>query len=380
MDNTLVPPTSTRAFGLAATGTCVRREDRTSMASTPESAALRTRLLDLLQGYRATCIIVTAIKLGVLEHLRAGPASVQELADHLGADRSSLQRFLRAIEVVGLVEPLANAVALSEMGRLLIDPDAGLRDRAILTREEYLPAWLELGHSVMTGEPAFPAVFGMNVWEHRKSHPELGECFDRAMADLHARARRSVLGAYDFSSCRLVVDVGGGRGALMAEILQQYPDARGLVFDQPQVVPGAQQLLAGAGVLDRCQVAGGSFLESVPADGDVYILQYILHDWDDGNCATILHNCRAAMRPSSALLVVENIVPEGARPADFVTMLDLHMMVMLGGRERTLSEYRSLLRSAGLDVERCVSGHTNAEVIVATPEGAVRPDVGPGAG
>ena len=199
------------------------------------------------------------------------------------------------------------------------------------------------------------------------------------MADLHARARRSVLGAHDFSGSRLVVDVGGGRGALMAEILQQYPDARGVLFDQPQVVEGAQTLLATAGVLSRCRITGGSFFESVPADGDVYILQYILHDWDDGNCATILRNCRAAMRPSSVLLVVENIVPDGARPADFVTILDLHMMVMLGGRERTVSEYRSLLQSAGLQFQRCVSGHTNAEVIVATPDGAERPNVGPGA-
>ena len=335
---------------------------------TPESAAQRTRLLDLLQGYRATCIVVTAIELGVLEPLRAGPASASELGDKLGAHLPSLQRFLRALEVVGLVEQVANGVALTSMGRLLIDPDAGLHDRAVLTEAEYLPAWLDLRHSVMTGEPAFPAVFGMSVWEHRRANPELGARFDRAMADLHARARRSVLGAYDFSGSRLVVDVGGGRGALMAEILKQYPQARGVVFDQPHVVEGARPLLADAGVLDRCRIEGGSFLDSVPADGDVYILQYILHDWDQASCETILRNCRAAMRASSVLLVVENILPEGARPADFVTMLDLHMMVMLGGRERTRSEYRSLLQAAGLGLERCVSGHTNVEVIVATPQ------------
>jgi O-methyltransferase domain/Dimerisation domain len=324
---------------------------------TPESsAALRAHLLALLQGFRATCIVATAIKLGVLDHLRAGPASAQELADQLGAHRSSLWRFLRALEVLGLVEPRANGVALTTMGRLLLDPDAGLRERAILTSEEYLPAWLELGHSVMTGEPAFPAVFGMNVWEHRKAHPELGECFDRAMADQQARARRSVLAAYDFSGSRLVVDVGGGRGALMA-----------------------QAVLAAAGVLDRCRVAGGSFLDTVPAEGDVYILQYILHDWDDRDCATILRNCRAAMGPSGALLVVENIVAEGALPAELLAMLDLHMMVMLGGRERTLSEYRSLLHSAGLELRRCVPGRTSAEIIVASPDGAEHPSVGPAA-
>ena len=335
---------------------------------TTEPAALRTRLLGLLQGFRATCLIVTAIKLGVLEHLRAGPASAQELADHLGAQRSSLQRFLRALEAVGLVEPRASGFALTSMGQMLLDSDAGMRERAILTSEEYVPAWLELGHSVMTGEPAFPAVFGMNVWEHRKSHPDLGECFDRAMAEQQIHGRRSLRSAYDFSGCGVVVDVGGGRGALIAEILQQYPNARGLVFDQPHVVAGAQALLAAAGVLDRCRIAGGSFFDSVPTDGDVYILQYILHDWDDSHCATILRNCRAAMRPSSVLLLAENIVPEGARPADFVTMLDLHMMVMLGGRERTLSEYRSLLRSAGLELQRSPSGHTNAELIVAVPD------------
>lgn len=335
---------------------------------TPESAAQRTRLLDLLQGYRATCVIVTAIKLGVLEHLRAGPASAQQLADHLGAHPSSLQRFLRALEVVGLVEPRANGVALTSMGQLLLNPDAGMRERTILTGEEYMPAWRELGHSVMTGEPAFPAAFGMNVWEHRKSHSELGECFDRAMAEQQARASRSVLGAYDFSGARVVVDVGGGRGGLMADILRQYPNANGVLFDQPHVVEGAPALLAAAGVLDRCRIAGGSFFDSVPAEGDVYILQYILHDWDDSRCATILRNCRAAMRPSSVLLVAENIVPEGARPPDFVTMLDLHMMVMLGGRERTLAEYRSLLRSTGLELQRCASGHTGAEVIVAVSD------------
>jgi len=339
--------------------------------------ALAARVLYLLQGYRASCVIATAVKMGLLDQLDAGPLSVDELAKRLQAHGTSLQRFLHALEALGVVESRANAVGLAPAGRLLVDPRAGLRERAILSAEEYMPAWVKLGESVLTGEPVFPAAFGMNVWEHRKTHPELDESFNRSMAGQQTSARSSVLDAYDFSSCRLIVDVGGGSGALIADILQQYPDAKGLLFDQPHVVERAQAVLAAAGVLGRCRVAGGSFLDSVPTGGDVYILQYVLHDWSDTDCATILRHCRQAMGPSSALLLVENIVPEGAPPSKNLAMLDLHMMVMLGGRERTSSEYRSLLRSAGLEVRRCVPGRPYPEVIVASRDDAEVPSVDP---
>src|SRR5439155_14217511 len=214
--------------------------------------ALAGRMLRLVQGYRASCVIATAVKLGLLDQLNAGPMSVDELAKRLRAHGSSLRRFLNALEALGFVESQGSGVRLAQAGRLLVDPESGLRERAILSAEEYIPAWVKLGESVMTGEPAFPAAFGMNVWEHRKAHPELDESFNRAMADLQARARSSVLDMYDFSSCGLVVDVGGGSGALIADILQRYPDATGLVFDQPHVVVRAQAVLAAAGVLDRC--------------------------------------------------------------------------------------------------------------------------------
>jgi hypothetical protein len=344
----------------------------------PGSAeALAGRMLRLVQGYRASCVIATAVKLGLLDQLDAGPVGVDELAKRLQAHGASLRRFLHALEALGVVESRANGVGLAPAGRLLVDPRSGLRERAILSAEEYMPAWVKLGDSVMTGEPVFPVAFGMNVWEHRKAHPELDESFNRAMADLQARARSSVLDAYDFSGGRLVVDVGGGSGALIADILQQYPDARGLLFDQPHVVARAQAVLAEAGVLGRCRIAGGSFLDSVPTGGDVYILQYVLHDWSDTDCATILRQCRAAMGPSSALLVVENIVPEGAPPSESLAMLDLHMMVVLGGRERTSSEYRSLLRSAGLEVRRCVPGRPYPEVFIALRDDAQVASVGP---
>jgi hypothetical protein len=253
------------------------------------------------------------------------------------------------------------------MGQFLQDADAGVRERVILVGEEYLPAWQNLRHSVMTGETAFEHVFGVDAWEHRRRRAELSECLNRTMADDQTRTGRSIPAAYDFSTSRLVVDVGGGQGALIAEILAEYPQPTGLVFDQPHVVAGASGVLAAAGVQKRCQVVGGSFFESVPRGGDTYILQHVLHNWTDERCEAILRNCRAAMDAASVLLVVENIMPDDSDPTEHLVMLDLHMMVMLGGRERTRSEYRSLLRSTGLDLVRSVSTRAKTEILVAMP-------------
>jgi hypothetical protein len=332
-----------------------------------ESSSDRERLLDLLHGYRATCLIVAALELGLLDELHAAPVNEELLAARLGAHRPSLRRFLRALEVIGLAEHQAAGVALTALGRLLLDAGAGVRERAILVGQEYMPAWQELRHAVLTGETAFEHVFGVNAWEHRKRRPELNECLNRTMADDQLRSGRSIPAAYDFSASGLIVDVGGGEGALLAEILAQYPQPTGLAFDQHHVAAGASRVLAAARVQNRCRVVGGSFFESVPAGGDTYILQHVLHNWTDERCEAILRTCRAAMNAGSVLLVVENIMPEDAEPTEHLVMLDLHMMVMLGGRERTRSEYRSLLRSAGFDLVRSVNTLAKTEILVATP-------------
>jgi orsellinic acid C2-O-methyltransferase len=272
--------------------------------------------------------------------------------------------------LVGLVEHHAAGICLTSMGRLLLEGDAGVRERAMLVGEEYLPAWQDLRYSVITGKPAFENGFGITAWEHRRQHPELNECMNRTMADDHRRSGHSISAAYDFSECRLVVDVGGGQGALIAEILMHCPHTDGLVFDQPHVVEGAGGILSAAGVQDRCRVVAGSFFESVPAGGDTYILQHILHDWNDERCEAVLRNCRAAMSAASSLLVIENIMPDDADPVERLVMLDLHMMVMLGGRERTRSEFRAMLRRAGLELVRSVSARAQTEILVATPSGA----------
>jgi hypothetical protein len=330
-----------------------------------ESSSDRTRLIDLIHGYRATCMIVAAIELGLFDALRDAPVGEDLLAGRLRAHRPSLQRLVRGLAVLGLVERRPAGVGLTAMGRLLVDADAGVRERALLAGAEYLPAWQGLRHGVATGGTAFDHAFGMSAWEHRQRHPDLNACLNRTMADDQARSGRAIACACDFSRFRLVVDVGGGQGALIAEILTRWPQPAGLVFDQPHVVAGAAEVLAAAGVQGRCRVVGGSFFESVPAGGDAYVLQHILHNWPDERCAAILRNCRAAMAAGSVLLVVENIVPDDADPTAHVAMLDLHMMVMLGGRERTRGEFRSLLQAAGFELAHCVSTHAAVEMLEA---------------
>ncbi len=333
----------------------------------PTFSDVPVRLHELVHGYRTTCVIVAALELGLIEALRAAPVAEAHLAKRLDAHEASLKRFLRALSSLDVIEYRPEGVALTTSGRLLLEGDAAMRERAILARDEYLHAWLRLSHSVKTGDPAFDHVFGMSAWEHRRRNPELNECMNRTMADDHSRARGAIAEAYDFSNCRLVIDVGGGHGALLAEILGRHPRSKGLLFDQPHVVAGATNLLGQAGVLERCEIVGGSFFDRVPSGGDLYLLQRVLHDWSDPHCKAILHNCRAAMEPGTTLLVIENLIPDRDEPSANLVMVDLHMMAMLGGRERTSGEYRSLLEASGFELVRSLSARGNAEILVAMP-------------
>jgi len=331
------------------------------------------RLLELLDGYRATCLIVAALQLGVIEQL---PASEADLASVLGAHRPSLRRFLRGLRTLGLVEERGDRFELTATGRLLLADASGARDMGLLIGGEYLPAWGRLRHSVLSGEPAFEQVFGRSVWRHRQEHPELGACFDRFMLGVQRRTLRAVLRAFDFSDRGLVVDVGGGRGQLLAGILTKHSGASGILFDQPHVVEEAEGVLEAAGVRERCRRIGGSFLDSVPEGGDVYLLQHVLHDWDDDRCRIILRNCRAAMPDRSTLLIVESALPNGPPDAALV-MRDLHMLVVLGGRERTRGEYAELLASSGFEVARWSREHGDTDVIEARPAGPPHAASGP---
>jgi O-methyltransferase domain/Dimerisation domain len=306
-------------------------------------------LLGLVNGYQVSQAIHVAATLGIADLLKNGPRSSDDLAVATGTHAGSLYRLLRALASVGVFrEDADRRFALTLLGDgLRSDAPEPIGPWAVfIGQPEHQRAWGHLLHSIQTGENAFQHVHGVNVWEYRARSPEAGAIFDRAMTGLSRGVTDAVLNAYDFAQFACVVDVGGGQGALLAAILTKHPSMRGVLFDQPQVVAGAEQVLRAAGVADRCQVGGGDFFEAVPDGGDAYVLKSILHDWEDEQATAILRTCRRAIGPNGKLLVIEReISPPNEDPrAKFV---DLLMLVSAGGRERTRKEWAVLFAAGG---------------------------------
>jgi hypothetical protein len=227
---------------------------------------------------------------------------------------------------------------------LATDAEGSLAAQAIFIGRPYVhEAFSHLTDTIQTAGSAFLALHGENAWEWRAHEPLESAIFDRAMAGISAAVAPVLAEAYDFTGVGTLVDVGGGSGALLAAILRRYPDLHGVLFDQAHVVSAAPEVLGAAGVADRCEIVGGSFFDFVPK-GDAYLMKSILHDWDDASAARILRSVRAAARPDARLFVVEPVVGppnEGLNGK----LSDLHMLVMLGGRERAIDEWSQLLGS-----------------------------------
>jgi hypothetical protein len=235
--------------------------------------------------------------------------------------------------------------------------------------EHHLLAWLHLDHSVRTGERAFDFVFGMRPWEYYTTHPAEAAIFDRAMSSITGPVSTAVAEAYDFSRVHVVADIGGGDGTLLTQILRRHASVRGLLFDLPDVVERAREKLDAAGLLDRCEIVGGSFLDWVPPGADLYLMKSIIHDWEEPFVGTILEHCRAALGASGApLLLIERVLPEKIGPEAMDDLLgDLDMLANPGGQERTESEYAALLRSAGFRLDRVIPTPTPFKVLESLP-------------
>jgi hypothetical protein len=324
-----------------------------SAPSSPPPLSLSDQLLMLASGAWVSQMIHVAAELGVADHLISGERPVDELATACGADADSLFRLLRGLASLGIFQETApRRFALTALAELLgSDHPHSMRMVARLLGDEHYLGWADLLHSVRTGDGAFRHRYGMDVFTWYKQNPERGAIFDGAMGD-HSRAQlAALLAAYDFRGISHLVDVGGGRGMLLQTVLAAYPDLRGTVFDQPQVVAGAAIPPELEG---RLSLQGGDFFSEAPAGADAYLLKHIIHDWGDDACRTILERIRAAMAPGARVLVVEQVIPPGNGPFPG-KLLDLNMLVMSeGGRERTPQEYAQLLESAGLQLQRIV--------------------------
>src|SRR5260370_11937852 len=227
--------------------------------------------------------------------------------------------------------------------------------------------WGALVHSVTTGETAFEHLYGKNTFDWFKEHPAAAALFDDFQSQNSDRTSEAVAAVYDFSAARVIVDVGGGEGVLITSILRRNHTPRGILFDLDHVIASARTKLDRA-IAPRCDFVGGDFFKSVPEGGDLYIMKYILHDWDHDRAVSILTNCRRAMAGRGKLLVVEDIVCGRNQPC-FAKDGDINMMVRTGGRNRTEKEYRDLLANGGFEMTRVIPSSGGPSVMEAVPRG-----------
>lgn len=228
-------------------------------------------------------------------------------------------------------------------------------------------AFEQLDHSVRTGEPAFDHVWGMSNFEYWARHPDVSKIHDEAMTGLTATETARVLAAYDFSQFRTIVDIGGGNGAFLAALLSQQLRATGILAELPHVVSLASGVLQQAGVVDRCEMVGCDFFETVPSGGDAYILKHIIHNWDDERARTVLRNCHRSMGASAQLLIIDPLLPQRPNPEGAIGyLMDMTMLAVTpGGRERTQHEFQKLLESAGFELTRVIRTGGTSDIIEA---------------
>ena len=315
----------------------------------PTNQEAQNFLVRIATGYRLSQMLYVAASLGIADLLAAGPKSCADLAQSTGTHASSLHRALRALAGAGIFREEADGqFALTALAEpLRSDVPGSVRDYAIMQGQEWLwDAWGRAMHSVQTGDPAFSELHGMSIFSYLERHPDAATVFNAGMTSRAASADVSAAHVFDFSSARMIVDVGGGHGALLSTILQAYPAARGVLLDRPAVVAGARERMTAAGVADRCEVIGGDFFASVPAGGDCYVLSNVIHDWDDRSASAILRNCAGAMANGGRVLVIEAVLPTGNDPHPG-KIADVQMLVLTGGRERTEREFRTLLNASG---------------------------------
>jgi O-methyltransferase domain len=322
----------------------------------PQAAAAETPdqlIRRMTTAFQMTQLVHVAAKLRIADHLASGPKPVAELAAASGSHADSLYRVLRALAGYGVfAEEDGQRFRLTPAAELLrSDGPNSMRAAAEARGEDWMwRSWGALIDSVKTGKTGFDLVYGKNTFDWLAENPAAARLYDDFQADLTRRSATAVASAYDFSSARVIADIGGGNGTLLAAVLERNLNSRGILFDLPHVVEAAKKTLPAA-ISRRCELVGGDFFKAIPRGADAYLLKSILHDWDEEKGRAILGRIREAMAPSAKLLVVEDLVCGPNVPCE-AKLADVNMLVRTGGRNRTEKEYRGLLQSGGFQVTR----------------------------
>lgn len=341
--------------------------------NTKDDMAAARELLDLVNGSWVAQACYVAARLGIADLLAAGPRTAEELAAATGTHAPALRRLLSALGSVAVCQQRDDgSFEMTRLGRLLrADVPCSMRAWTLQWGGEAWRVWANLLHSVKTGDSARSLITGDTGFTHLERDPEAAQIFNQAMVDLTRLAAMDIAQAYDFSDKR-VVDVGGGYGELLAQILATQPTARGVLFDMPHAISKAREHLGGRALAQRCEFIAGDFFKSVPPGCDVYLLKTVIHDWPDEQARDILRTCRSAMGPDARLLIIERLMPERLEPSAehrALARVDLHMLVALGAQERTQAQMQALLDSAGLKTLRRIDTASEFQILEASAPG-----------
>ena len=331
----------------------------------PRDELPRPALLQMVTGFWISQAIYVAAKLGIADLLKDGPKSTDALAKSTEASPRELFRLLRFLASEGIFAEVENGFfELTPLAAYLqTDTPGSLRSLVIYYGEETYQPWGSLLHSIKTGETAFNHVNKSGVFQYLAQRPESAAIFNQAMTEYTVEESTAVIAAYDFSEFEKIVDVGGGQGSFIAAILKANTKPKGVLFDLPQGIEGAEGYLEAAGLIDRCNVIGGDFFESIPGGGDAYIFKNIIVNWDDERTVAILKNCHSAMADNGKLLIVEVSVASSRNVPSFSKLFDLHMMVMTGGRGRTEEEFQTLFSATGFKLTNIISTESQVSII-----------------
>jgi hypothetical protein len=325
----------------------------------------------MLMGLWVSQILGASARFGVADLIASGSASSDAIATGCEADAEAMYRLLRAGAAIGLfVEEPGKSFRLTPLGECIrTDVPGSMRD--FIVAETAPGHWLPWGRvydAVKRGAAVAQETLGMHPWDYYAAHPDEAAWFARGMGNLSAMVSLDVARVYDASDRKVIVDVGGSQGVLLAALMKQGPDSRGVLFDRPEVIDEARPVVAKSELADRITLVDGDFFVSVPDGGDLYVLKSILHDWPDEDCRKILRTIRAAIKTNAdaKILLVEMLLPDTPQPSP-VALMDMNMLVMLNGRERTAKEHERLLNDCGFSLRRVLPTGGMFSVLEAVP-------------
>lgn len=335
-----------------------------------EQQALSAAVMDDIVGMMKSRAISLAAQLQLADLVKDGPKSLTELAQATGTNKMALYRLLYALVQCGYFEEVKPEIfAQSERSHLLrTDLPRSLHGFAMIHGDEWQwHPWEKAIQTLQTGEPVFAEMFGKDLWHYfQEDNPDAGQRFQRAMSAQSKQYDQAIAHGYDFSVVGTIVDVAGGQGSLLTTILQTYPTAHGILFDQPSVIDMAQQRHLTASFQDRLGLVSGNFFEAVPPGADTYLLKQIIHDWEDDQCIQILSNCRKAMKQGGRVLVIDEIITPGAKIPSLGPLVDLQLQLLMKGRKRTEAEHRLLFEASGLRLTRVCPTKSSYTILEAT--------------